>query len=79
MTRSKQLAIGDRVAYSRSWLRSIGAYTGDLPHAKGTITGLKTLSREITLADVAWEGNPDIPGRVNVRNLCRIGGIDYSG
>lgn len=66
-----QVAIGDRVAYSVQWLRSIGTITGELPAARGTITELQDLGG-LVLATIDW-GNPDIPPRVNVNNLAIVG------
>lgn len=61
------LAIGDRVAYSRSFLRSIGAFTGEMPHARGEIKKLTPLG-ETTLAEVEWKDAELPPPRVNVAN-----------
>jgi hypothetical protein len=66
------LEVGDRVAYSRAFLRSIGAFAGDMPHARGEITGLVPVGREVILAEVSWD-RAELPARVNVKNLCRIG------
>lgn len=74
--RNEELQVGDAVAYSRSFLRNIGAFTGDMPHAKGEITGIKALSREVVLADVTWD-RAELPARVNVKNLCRVGSRSY--
>lgn len=74
--RTAELQVGDAVAYSRAFLRSIGAYTGDMPHAKGEITGLKVLSPDVVLADVSWD-RAELPARVNVKNLCRVGSKAY--
>ena len=68
-SRTAPIQIGDIVRYSTAWLRSTCQYTGDIPHARGTVTELKVLSPEITLAVVDWGGNPEIPTRVNVKNL----------
>jgi hypothetical protein len=63
-------AVGDKVAYSSNWLRSVGAYTGDLGHARGVITELDgTMS--FVLARIKWN-LPDIPERVNVKNLIKL-------
>ena len=67
------LSIGDRVAYSAEWLRSTGQITGDIGHAKGVITKLANLSKETVLAHIKWENNAEFPGRVNVKNLARVG------
>ena len=68
---SNDLAVGDCVAYSKSFLQSIGAFTGDLPHARGEITKMVPLG-ETMLAEISWD-RAGIPVRVNVKNLCRIG------
>lgn len=75
--RIQPIKVGDEVAYSRQFLKSIGAYTGDMPQAKGKVTALKSISKEVTLAEIAWEGDADLPQRVNVKNLCKVGGIGY--
>lgn len=64
-----EFAVGDKVAYSAQWLRSTGQFTGDIPHARGTITELKKIG-DITLAIIDWR-DPEIPSKVNVRNLER--------
>ncbi len=69
--RTQPINVGDTVRYSADWLRSTGNITGDLPFAKGTVTALQVLSPDVTLATIDWQ-NPDIPGKVNVRNLERI-------
>ena len=69
--RSSAVKVGDKVAYSRRFLRSISCFTGDMPQARGKVTGLKTLSEDVVLAEVEWD-LPDLPGRVNVKNLSRV-------
>ena len=73
-----ELNVGDAVAYSRAFLQSIGAYTGDMPRAKGKVTGLVPVGRELVLAEVTWD-RAELPPRVNVRNLCRVGSRAYQG
>jgi hypothetical protein len=63
--------VGDRVCYSAVFLRSINSHSDDLPWARGVVTGLKSLGAEVVLAEIAWN-LPDMPERVNVRNLSRI-------
>ncbi len=72
---AESLKIGDRVRYSRLFLRSTGSYTGDLPFAKGKIVGFTPLGPETKLADIAWE-NCDCPPRVNVFNLSKVGRLE---
>jgi hypothetical protein len=65
--RTQPLKVGDKVAYSKAFLQSTGSYTGDIPHARGKVTGLISIG-ETTLAEIAWD-RPDMPTRVNVKNL----------
>lgn len=67
----KEITVGDRVAYSASFLRSIGALTGMLPHARGLVTHL-TVGKSMTLATINWSDDR-IPPRVNTKNLAIIG------
>lgn len=62
----EQVKIGDRVMYSREWLRSTAQYTGEVPFRRGTVTKLNPFG----LATVAWD---DIKGERNVLavNLVR--------
>ena len=70
--RSQPIKVGDKVAYSAAFLRSIACFTGELPHGRGTVTALHVVSPEVILAEINWGGNPEIPTRVNVRNLSRV-------
>jgi hypothetical protein len=74
--RTQKIKIGDRVAYSAAFLQSTGQYAGDAPHAKGEVKALVPLG-ETTLAEIEWD-HPDLPERVNVANLCLVGGRGYS-
>ena len=65
------IQVGDRVAYSAKFLRSIGCYSGDMPHARGTVTALQPLG-QTTLAVVDWNTD-EIPRRVNTANLAKVG------
>ena len=64
------MKIGDRVRYKASFLRSIGAYTGDLPHARGVVVGLQKLGDNV-LVEIEW-GNENIPRKVLAPNLEKI-------
>jgi len=68
--------VGDTVAYSRQFLQSISCYTGDMPRAKGKVTALVPVGKEVTLAEIEWD-LPDLPARVNIKNLCRVNSIEY--
>lgn len=65
-----KLEVGDKVQYSKAWLRSTGSYTGDFPRAKGVITKLEKLG-SLFLAVIDWN-YPDIPSKVNVANLKKL-------
>ena len=64
------IQVGDSVRYRGDFLRTIGAYSGPLGWAKGTVTALQTLSIDVVLAAVTWD-NPDMPAKVNVKNVER--------
>jgi hypothetical protein len=68
--RTQSIKPGDSVAYSKAFLQSIGCYTGDMPQARGKVTALVPLG-ELTLAEIDWN-LPDLPARVNVKNLIPV-------
>lgn len=77
-SRVRPIAIGDKVAYSAAWLRSTGQMAGDIGHARGVVTELKVLSADVVLAVVDWGDDPEIPTKINVRNLARINEREFS-
>jgi len=70
--RVSPIKVGDRVAYSKAFLRSTGKMTGNVPMARGVVRELTTLG-EITLAEIEWNC-PDCASKVSVRNLARVFG-----
>jgi hypothetical protein len=72
--RTRPINVGDTVAYSKAFLQSTGQYTGDVPHARGKVTALVPIGTETILAEIDWN-TPDIPARVNVKNLTTAKGI----
>jgi hypothetical protein len=64
------LQITTRVAYSRAFLQSIGAYTGPLPFLRGTVQELVPLGH-ITLARVIWDGD-SASVNINAANLVAL-------
>ena len=74
--RTRPIEVGDNVAYSASFLRSIAAYAGDIPHARGVVKELQTIG-ETTLAVIDWN-NEEIPPKVNIANLARVGGPGFA-
>lgn len=69
--RDQSIKPGDRVAYSAQFLRSIGAYTGDLPHARGVVESVQVLGN-CQLVTVRWD-DTELPGRVLACNLAKVG------
>lgn len=63
----QKINVGDRVAYSVTFLRSIGEYTGPMPFGRARVVALEPLG-SVTVARLKWE-NGDLPERVNVANL----------
>lgn len=61
-------AIGDVVAYRGTFLRSVGIVTGDIPFARGRLTGVRA-----GVATVEWN-LPGIPAGVRLCNLTAIKG-----
>ena len=60
---------GDRVAFSRDFLRSTGQFTGRAPFVQGVVDSVETLPG-LSLALVTW--NDGERGRVNVKNLVLL-------
>ena len=67
------IEIGTKVAYSVQFLRSIGMSHSEMAHARGIVTELAPLGRgsDTILARINWDR--EMPERVNVRNLARVG------
>jgi hypothetical protein len=68
------LIVGDKVQYKAEFLRSICAYTGSLPFAKGTIKEITKYSKNFTLATIDWQ-DEDVPNSVNIENLESRSGV----
>lgn len=67
-----KLKIGDNVAYSVQFLRSICMSHSEMAHARGVITGIKKFGSRTELAEIEWK-NADMPQKVNVKNLAKKG------
>ena len=71
MTKTK-FSVGDRVRYSSTFCRTIGATTGFTPQARGVIT---SFSKTGELASITWDfvsPNGTRHGAANVFNLQKI-------
>jgi hypothetical protein len=71
MPKKFSVSLGDKVAYSVQFLKSIGMSHSDMARARGIVTGVKTLG-SLELAEIDWQGH-DMPERVNVQNLAKVG------
>lgn len=69
--RIQPIQVGDTVGYSKQFLQSTGQLTGDAPFARGKVTALLPLGGDTTSAEIDWN-KPDLPARVNVKNLSTI-------
>lgn len=70
---AQKFTVGDRVQYRAAWLRSVGAFTGPLPFAKGTITKITGTPGGSMLASITWSGyTEELAAKVNTFNLEAI-------
>lgn len=77
MSDKDNIALGDRIAYSADFLRSIGCYAGDMPAGRGIVKSLKQIG-SMTLAHIEWEGDAELPQTINVNNIAKVGGRGFS-
>ncbi len=79
---STEIEVGTRVMYARKFLRSISAFTGVMPFARGTVTALDRHQLDSTgfaIATISWDDEYGLdaedgyllPRRVNIANLVR--------
>ena len=67
------LAVGDKIAYSVQFLKSIGMSHGEMARARGTVNGFMYLSDTCKLAEIVWDRGQELPDKVNVSNLAKVG------
>ena len=67
----RDIVIGDKVAYSVQFLRSIGESHSDMAHARGRATRVWTLGVDTRMVTVEWDH--DMPEHVNAANLALVG------
>lgn len=76
--KKKEIEVGDRVAYSVKFLRSIGEYAGDLPHMRGTVKSIRDFGGEsMSLAEVDWDKQGFPVRHVHVKNLAVVGSREF--
>ena len=70
----QRFKVGDRVAFSRTFLQSTSQFTGWTPAARGVVTELDRLSKDCVLAVIRWDNGAPGPvvSSVNVKNLRRV-------
>lgn len=64
------LQVGDKVAYSVQWLKSVGLSHSETARDRGIITEIKKFGT-LELATIKWDG--DSPEKVAVPNLAKVG------
>jgi len=70
--RAQGVNVGDRVAYSRQFLQQTDQYTGDVPHARGTVTAIQEgKNGSPAIATVDWNLG-DLPSRTLLAILVRV-------
>jgi len=69
------IKIGDKVGMSRKWLKSVGCLTGDIPRAIGIVKSITVYSPSLSVAEVEWDNQK--PGKLNVKNLAKVGTVNY--
>lgn len=70
VVRSSPIHVGDKVAYSKRFLQSIGCHIGDMAAGRGEVTAIEPVG-DLILAAIQWE-TPGLPARVNVKNLSLV-------
>lgn len=65
------MKIGSRVAYSASFLKRIGATTGELPSLRGEVISIKISGLPFTLVKVRWDDGRE--SSCNKENLAEVG------
>lgn len=72
--RSKEIKVGDQVAYSERFLNRIGQEFTNVKAARGKVTALIPVHEGLIMAEIEWDISY-LPKRVDVRNLAIPKGI----
>ena len=70
MSRQYRIQPGDRVRYSSTFCQLMGAATGWLPQARGTVVALWGGGQD--LARIAWDQHPDGPGTLGGAHVSAL-------
>ena len=65
-----KIQVGDIVAYSQNFLDRQNQTVNNMQSAQGKVIALHRLHTGIILADIEWN-MPNLPKRVNIKNLVR--------
>jgi hypothetical protein len=76
MRPTQEIQPGDRVAYCGNFLARIGQDYPNVKRARGKVTALISIHKELTLAEICWD-TPYLPKRVDVRNLVRAPDVTF--
>jgi hypothetical protein len=71
--------VGDKVAYTRAFCKSIQA-PYEIWQARGTVTGISEYGSKaspFTLVSITWDNGADMPDRVNAHNICRLKSVAF--
>ena len=68
-----KITVGSQVQYSAAWLKSIGAYMGELAFLVGEVIRIKKVG-PVELAVIEWQDGSQ--AKVNVRNLKVKGSLE---
>ncbi len=70
-----EIKVGDKVAYSRNFLKSTGMITGPTPFARGVVTDIKRYG-SVVIASVDWghtlPKTDDDGDKIAVGNLVKV-------
>lgn len=70
-TKTPVFTVGDKVAYSVQFLKSIGMSHSDMAHGRGVVTEVKTHGTSFTIVGIKWDR--DLPDHVRDCNLAKVG------
>ena len=69
MKKQVLFTVGDRVRYSRAFLRSCGLYTGPAAFGRGTVAEVWQIPGGSVVIGIAWDSTDELPRRVLSANL----------
>jgi hypothetical protein len=72
MAKKFTVNIGDKVAYSIQFLASIGMSHSDMAGARGVVVEISTIGDRLLVAKIDWQ-NPDMPEKIAIFNLAKVG------